>query len=77
MKYKTDFFKKRIFYLLLFFVLAPLQLQAEPQVYLNQQTLKVHKLDCIWGKRCTKNCRIYPRSEAYRRGGVACKVCGG
>ena len=46
-------------------------------VAFNTQTYKVHKLSCIWAVRCTKNCIAVPRTEAYKRGGVPCKVCGG
>ena len=46
-------------------------------VAFNVQTLKVHKLSCTWAKRCTKNCITIPRADAYKHGGVACKVCGG
>lgn len=47
------------------------------QVAFNIETHKVHKLSCYWVKRCTKNCIVIKRSEAYSRGGVPCKVCGG
>ncbi len=58
----------------LFFV-SPLQ--SDSMVYFNLSNNKVHKMTCHWGQVCTKNCSVIPRSEAYRRGGVACKVCGG
>ena len=56
---------------------SAISLASENLVYFNQAKLKVHKMTCHWGQVCTKNCVIIPRSEAYKRGGVACKVCGG
>lgn len=46
-------------------------------VAFNTETLKYHCLTCRWAVRCTKNCVKIKKSEAIRRGGVACKVCGG
>lgn len=46
-------------------------------VYFNVETLKFHCLECQWARRCTRNCIELRRSEALKRGGVACKVCGG
>lgn len=57
--------------------LAPAALHADSQVYFNASNGKVHKMSCTWGQRCTRNCIVIPRSEAYKRGGVPCKVCGG
>lgn len=51
--------------------------RASQIVYFNTKTHKVHKMSCTWAKRCTRNCIRLKRSEAYKRGGVACKVCGG
>lgn|GEM_PF-5216321 len=51
--------------------------KKEEVVAFNQKTLKYHKLDCIWALRCTKNCITIPKSEAIKRGGIPCKVCGG
>ena len=50
---------------------------ADEIVAFNTQSHKYHCLECTWAKRCTKNCIEIPRSEAIRRGGVPCKVCGG
>ena len=60
-------------YLLLLAVSAP----AEETVAFNTESKKYHCLDCEWARRCTKNCIRISLSEARRRGGVACKVCGG
>ena len=46
-------------------------------VAFNTKSLKYHCLECTWAKKCTVNCVNIPRSEAIRRGGVPCKVCGG
>jgi hypothetical protein len=43
----------------------------------NTQTHKYHDPNCIWAKRCTVHCIKITRAEANRRGGIACKVCGG
>ena len=51
--------------------------RANQTVYYNTKTHKVHKMSCRWAKACTKNCIPLKRKEAYRRGGVPCKVCGG
>ena len=50
---------------------------AEETVAFNTESKKYHCLDCQWARRCTKNCIRISLSEARRRGGVACKVCGG
>lgn len=49
----------------------------ERTVYFNTQSLKYHRGDCEWAHRCTRNCVWLPLSEARRRGGIPCKVCGG
>jgi hypothetical protein len=46
-------------------------------VAFNTESKKYHCLDCEWARRCTMNCIRISLSEARRRGGVACKVCGG
>lgn len=50
---------------------------AEEIVSFNVHSLKYHCQTCTWAKRCTRNCISIPLSEAKRRGGVPCKVCGG
>lgn len=49
---------------------------AETVVF-NTKTKKVHSVWCKWAKQCTVNCIKIEKKEAYRRGGVPCKVCGG
>ncbi len=46
-------------------------------VAFNTKSHKYHCLECTWAKKCTVNCVNIPMSEAIRRGGVPCKVCGG
>jgi hypothetical protein len=43
----------------------------------NTNTLKFHDPNCLWARRCTVHCIKITRSEAFKRGGVPCKVCGG
>ena len=56
---------------------APRTAPAEETVAFNTQSLKYHCKTCTWAIRCTVNCVDVKLSEAKRRGGVACKVCGG
>ena len=63
-------------------VLSHASLHADSQdkdeiVAFNTKSHKYHCLECTWAKKCTVNCVNIPRSEAIRRGGVPCKVCGG
>jgi hypothetical protein len=50
---------------------------TERMVMFNQHALKFHDPNCVWAHKCTRNCVSIPLSEAIRRGGVPCKVCGG
>ena len=50
---------------------------ADPVVAFNLKSHKFHLPSCIHAIRCTENCITVRRSEALRRGGKACKVCGG
>lgn len=43
----------------------------------NVESQKFHRPECKWARKCTKNCINVPRSEAIKRGGKPCKVCGG
>lgn len=63
--------------LLLTVVIAKPQKLDNDNIVFNTNTLKIHKLDCEWAKKCTKNCVKTTRSKAYEKGGTACKVCGG
>lgn len=46
-------------------------------VIFNQQSKKYHCPSCEWARKCTRNCVEITRAEAIRRGGVACRTCGG
>jgi hypothetical protein len=62
---------------LLAWVAGAAALAAEETVAFNVETKKYHCLSCRWAIACTKNCVEIGISEARRRGGVPCKVCGG
>lgn len=55
---------------------SAITVRAEKVAY-NVKTQKVHKLSCSSAQVCTKNCITIERKEAYNRGGVPCKKCGG
>lgn len=72
--------------LIVFSLFAPDYITMQPtsavvvyaeKVAFNTKTHKVHKLSCVYTSMCTVNCIIIERKEAYRRGGIPCKVCGG
>ncbi len=63
--------------ILLLAVLAAPLASADEVVAFNVETHKYHCLDCVWAIRCTRNCVKVSVSEAKRRGGIPCKVCGG
>lgn len=43
----------------------------------NTKSHIYHDHSCEWAHKCTKNCITIDSSEAIRRGGRPCKVCGG
>ncbi|MBX9693091.1 MAG: hypothetical protein K2Z81_11950 [Cyanobacteria bacterium] len=45
-------------------------------VVFNEHSKKYHTTSCEWGKKAKSTVKI-KRSEARKKGGVACKVCGG
>src|SRR5262245_41806890 len=49
----------------------------DESVAFNTQSLTYHCVECESARQCTVNCIVLPKSEAVRRGGVACRVCGG
>jgi hypothetical protein len=63
--------------LLLGVILSGAFASPEEKVAFNVETRKYHCLSCKWAIACTKNCVELALSEARRRKGVACKVCGG
>jgi len=62
---------------LLALLIAPGIADAEEKVAFNVESRKYHCLSCRHAIACTKNCIEITLSEAKRRGGVPCKVCGG
>jgi hypothetical protein len=50
---------------------------AAGTVFLNTKSLIFHHDGCIAAKRCTVNCIWVSRSDAVKRGGRPCKLCGG
>jgi hypothetical protein len=50
---------------------------AEQKVFFNTKSLIYHHDGCIAASRCTVNCVWISRSDAIKRGGRACKLCGG
>jgi hypothetical protein len=53
------------------------QQQVQQIVMFNKKTHKYHDPGCRWAARCTVNCIALSKTEAIRRGGIPCKVCGG
>lgn len=51
--------------------------QADGWVLFNTKSFKFHNPGCKWAKKCTVNCIKIKYSEAVKRGGIPCKVCGG
>ena len=49
---------------------------AETVIY-NIQSGIYHNYSCASANRCTKNCIKIDKKEAIKRGGRACKNCGG
>lgn len=52
------------------------QTTGKDTVVYNTQSGKIHSPGCRWAHRCTVNCITTDRQNAYRMGGVPCKVCG-
>lgn len=49
---------------------------GDSQILFNTRSKKIHCIDCPGTSRCT-NCVPMSASEARKRGGVPCKICGG
>ena len=58
-------------------VTFPAWADADEMVVFNTKSLKYHCAQCQYAVKCTKNCITIKKSEALKRGGVPCKVCGG
>lgn len=56
---------------------AATQAQSDPDAVFNVQSKIYHQPSCNSARRCTKNCIPLKLSEAKKRGGRACEVCGG
>ena len=50
---------------------------TDPEALFNVESLIYHRATCASARRCTENCIVIKLSEAKKRGGRACKVCGG
>ncbi len=59
------------------FVLAQSPPPADPDAVFNVQSKIYHRASCTSARRCTKNCIVIKLSEAKKRGGRACQLCGG
>ncbi|MCL1902370.1 MAG: hypothetical protein FWG18_01935 [Alphaproteobacteria bacterium] len=46
-------------------------------VMFNVKSYKYHSPGCEHAHKCTKNCIRIDHTDAQRRGGIPCKVCGG
>lgn len=71
---------KKFIIAFLVFIFANLTLISQAfaeSVMYNTQTHKVHKVSCPHAKKCTKNCIKIEKKDAYNKGGVPCKTCGG
>lgn len=51
--------------------------KTDETVSFNTNSLKYHCPTCSAARRCTRNCIDIKKSDAIRRGGVACKICTG
>lgn len=50
---------------------------GDPLVSFNLSSRKIHCRTCRAALQCTKNCVELQLSEARRRGGIPCGICGG
>jgi hypothetical protein len=50
---------------------------SDPDAVFNVQSKIYHQAACASARRCTKNCVVIKLSEARKRGGRACLICGG
>ena len=51
--------------------------EAEETVIFNTHSHIFHRPECSAAHACTVNCIKIPRSEAIKRGGRPCGLCGG
>ena len=57
--------------------ILPAAARQDPDAVFNVQSKIYHRASCSAARRCTRNCIVIKLSEARKRGGRACKICGG
>jgi hypothetical protein len=55
----------------------PAKPPSDPDTVFNVQSHIYHRDTCSAARRCTKNCIVVKLSEAKKRGGRPCEICGG
>ena len=69
---------KTIIYTFILVLLATTVLASDDHiVIMNVESHIYHNPDCMWAKKCTKNCIQTTKSKAIARDAKPCKVCGG
>ena len=69
---------KTIIYTFILVLLATTVLASHDYaVVMNVRRSIYHNPDCMWAKKCTKNCIQTTKSKAIARGVKPCQVCGG
>ncbi len=69
---------KTIIYTFILVLLATTVLASDDYaVVMNVERHIYHNPDCMWAKKCTKNCIQITKSKAIARDAKPCKVCGG
>lgn len=69
---------KTIIYTFILVLLATTVLASDDYaVVMNVRRSIYHNPDCMWAKKCTKNCIQTTKSKAIARGARPCQVCGG
>ncbi len=58
-------------------VTAQAERRSDPEVVFNTNSLIYHRASCSAARRCTRNCVTTTLNDAKKRGGRACKLCGG
>lgn len=57
--------------------ILPAAARQDPDTVFNVQSKIYHRASCSAARRCTRNCIVIKLSEARKRGGRPCKICGG
>ena len=63
--------------LILTLIFTPVFAASAYTVKYNTNTKIYHDISCKWAHKCTKNCITIDHTDANKRGGRPCKVCGG